>query len=35
LVLVGDNLYMVYASYAPAVDTAGVNAFLADFQLTA
>jgi hypothetical protein len=34
LVLVGDNLYMVYASYAPAVDTAGVTAFLSDFQLT-
>jgi hypothetical protein len=35
LVLVGDNLCMVYASYAPTVDTAGVTAFLADFQLTA
>ena len=35
LVLVGDNLYMVYASYAPTVATAGVAAFLADFQLTA
>jgi hypothetical protein len=34
LVLVGDNLYMAYASYAPTVDTAGVTAFLADFQLT-
>ena len=35
LVLVGDNLYMAYASYAPTVNTAGVTAFLADFQLTA
>ena len=35
LVLAGDNLCMVYASYAPTVDTAGVTAFLADFQLTA
>jgi hypothetical protein len=35
LVLVGDNLYMVYGTYAPTVDTAGVTAFLADFQLTA
>jgi hypothetical protein len=35
LVLAGDNLYMVYASYAPTVDTAGVTAFIADFHLTA
>jgi hypothetical protein len=35
LVLAGDNLYMAYASYGPTVDTAGVTAFLADFQLTA
>jgi hypothetical protein len=35
LVLVGDNLYMATGSYAPTVDTAGVTAFLADFQLTA
>jgi hypothetical protein len=35
LVLAGDNLYMVYASYAPTVDLAGVTAFLADFQITA
>jgi hypothetical protein len=34
LVLVGDNLYMATGSYAPTVDTAGVTAFLADFQLT-
>ena len=35
LVLVGDNLYMAYGTYAPTVDMAGVTAFLADFQLTA
>ena len=35
LVLAGDNLYMVYASYGPTVDTTVVTAFLADFQLTA
>jgi hypothetical protein len=35
LVLVGDNLYMAYGTYAPTVDIAGVTAFLADFQLTA
>jgi hypothetical protein len=35
VVLAGDNLYMVYASYAPSIDSAGVAAFLADFQLTA
>ena len=35
LFLVGDNLYMVYGSYAPGVDPSGVVAFLADFGLTA
>lgn len=35
LVLVGDNLFMATGSYAPTVDTTGVTAFLADFQLTA
>jgi len=35
LVLVGNNLYLVYASYGPSIDTADVLAFLADFKLTA
>jgi hypothetical protein len=35
LILVGDDLYMAYATYAPTVtDMSGVNAFLADFALT-
>jgi hypothetical protein len=35
VVLVADNLYMVYATYAPTVEAAGPNAFVADFELTA
>jgi hypothetical protein len=34
LVLVGDTLYMVYASYGPTIDTTVVDAFLADFAVT-
>lgn len=34
LVLVGDTLYMIYASYGPTIDTAPVDAFLADFEVT-
>ena len=34
LVLVGDTLFMVYGTYAPTVDTAGVAAFVADFEPT-
>jgi hypothetical protein len=35
LVLVGDNLYMAFGTYAPTIDPAGVAAFVADFQVTA